>query len=185
MRVKPKDSIKTRPEAETALSRLNAIDTQLGTWDLAEASAIGTVRETHAETQRKGGRNVLEAEKTLIIKDLERWAEADVAHWEKKTLETPFGRLGFRTSPPAVMLIKKVARNCAEALGYLSARMYEYVRQVPEIDKEKILADAREEVLNVDALAKCGLKVDQKEEFWVETVASKDLEEAAKRLRSA
>ncbi|MBI4714423.1 MAG: host-nuclease inhibitor Gam family protein [Nitrospirae bacterium] len=185
MRVQPKDSIKTRAEAETALSRLNAIDTQLAAWELAEASAIAEVREAHTEVQKQGRRDVLEAEKTLIIKDLERWAEADVLHWEKKTLETPFGKLGFRTSTPAVMLIKKVVRNFAEALNFLSARMAEYVREAPEIDKEAILADARQGTLDIDTLAQCGLKVDQKEEFWIETAASENLEEAAKKLRAA
>lgn len=185
MRIKPKNSIKTKSDAEAAMAKLNNIDMQLAGWDLDEAAEIAEVRERHAIEQKKGGRIGFEAEKTLILKELESWAETDVQHWEKKTMETSFGNMGFRISPPAVVLVKKIARNFKEALELLTSKMPEYVRQSPDIDKEKILAADRDETLKIDTLEKCGLKVDQKDEFWVETNASKDLEDAAKRLRAA
>ena len=185
MRIKPKNSIKSKSDAEAAMAKLNNLDMQLAAWDLAEANEIAEVRERHAVLQKKGGRIGFEAEKTLILKELESWAENDVQHWEKKTMETSFGNMGFRISTPAVVLIKKIARNFKEALELLRAKMPEYVREAPEIDKEKILAASRDETLKTDSLEKCGLKVDQKDEFWVETNASKDLEDAAKKLRAA
>ncbi len=185
MRIKTKNSIKTKADAEAAMAKLNNIDMQLASWDLDEATEIAGVRERHAVNQKKGGRIGYEAEKALILKELEAWAEADVPHWEKKTMETNFGNLGFRISTPAVVLVKKIARNFKEAVELLKAKMPEYVRQTPEIDKEKILAASRDETLKTDTLEKCGLKVDQADEFWIETNASKDLEEAAKRLRAA
>lgn len=185
MRIKPKNSIKSKADAEVAMAKLNNIDMQLAAWDLEEASEIAEVRERHAGIQKKGGRIGHEAEKALILKELEAWAENDVQHWEKKTMETSFGNMGFRISSPAVVLVKKIARNFKEALEFLRAKMPEYVREAFEIDKEKILAASRDETLKTDTLEKCGLKVDQAEEFWVETNASKDLEEAVKRLRAA
>ncbi len=185
MRMKPKNSIKNRTDAEAAMAKLNNIDMQLAAWDLDEANEIAGVRERHAGIQKKGGRIGHEAEKALILKELESWAESDVRHWEKKTMETSFGNMGFRLSTPAVVLIKKIARNFKEALELLTSRMPEYVRPVPEIDKEAILAASRDETLKTDSLEKCGLKVDQEDEFWVETNASRDLEDAAKRLRAA
>lgn len=185
MRIKPKDSIKSRADAERAMMSLNNIDGQLATWDLAEANEIAVIRERHAERQKKDGRIGLEAEKALMVKELETWAESDVQNWERKTLETPFGNLGFRISTPAVILIKKVVRNFKEALGLLEAKMPVFVRQMPEIDKEQILNADREGTLDKTKLEKCGLKVEQKDEFWIETNASKDLEVAAKKLRAA
>lgn len=185
MRIKPKNSIKSRAQAEAAMSKLNNIDMQLAAWELAEANDIAAVRDKHAERQKMEGRIGLEAEKALLVKELELWADTDAETWESKTMETPFGKIGFRTSTPAVVLIKKIARNFKEAIELLASRLPGYLRRVPEIDKESILKDAREEKLDATKLAKCGLKVDQKEEFWIETNASKDLELAAKKLKAA
>ena len=88
-------------------------------------------------------------------------------------------------SQPTVSLIKKVARNFDTALELLKQRLPQYVRDVPQIDKEQILSDDRADVLNPQVLATCGLEVKQEDEFWIETAASKDLEDAAKKLRAA
>ncbi|MDA8082308.1 MAG: host-nuclease inhibitor Gam family protein [Nitrospiraceae bacterium] len=184
-RLKPKNTITTRPQAEAAMSKLNEIDRQLAAWDLDEADAIASVRQHHADLQRKGGRPGLEAEKALLIKEIEAWADGDKERWERKTQETPFGSFGFRVSQPAVALVKKIASKFDAALILLQEKLPQYVRDVPQIDKERILADERSEALDSVALAKCGLKVIQDDEFWVETNASKDLEAAAKKLRAA
>ncbi|MBI5075604.1 MAG: host-nuclease inhibitor Gam family protein [Nitrospirae bacterium] len=184
-RMKPKNMITSRAQAEAAMSKLNEIDRHLATWDLDEANAIAEVRQEHADTQRKGGRPGLEAEKALLIKEVEAWAGEDVGTWEKRSIETPFGSFGFRVSQPTVALIKKIANKFDVALNSLQMLMPQYVRDVPQIDKEAILADDRAEVLNAVELAKCGLRVMQDDEFWIETNASKDLDAAAKKLRAA
>lgn len=184
-RVKPKNSIKTYANMEAAMMRLNQIDTKLAQWDLNEAEDIAMVRESHTTIQRQGGRPGLEAEKALIVKELEAWAEEASATWDKKTLITPFGRLGFRVSTPAVTIIKKVARNFKEAVELVLLQLPDYVRKVYEIDKDKILAADREGTLEVETLAKCGLEVKQDDEFWLETNASKDLDEASRKLKIA
>jgi phage host-nuclease inhibitor protein Gam len=184
-RLKPKNTITSRSQAEAAMSKLNEIDRKVAEWDLSEADAIATVRQEHAEMQRRGGRPGLEAEKALLVKEIEGWAETDKERWEKKTLETTFGSFGFRVSQPTVVLIKKIASKFDYALTFLQQRLPEYVRSVPQIDKDKILSDARSEMLDAGALANCGLAVNQDDEFWIETSASKDLETAAKKLRAA
>lgn len=184
-RIKVRNTITTRTAAEDAIARLNNIDMQLAMWDMDEANAIAVLREKHAELQRKGGRSGFEAEKSLLVKELEIWASEDSATWEKKTYETTFGKMGFRVSNPAVILMKKVAKSFNAALELLKSRMPEYVRNEPQIDKEKILYEEREKMLDIEKLAKCGLTVDQRDEFWIETNASKNLEEAAERLKAA
>ena len=184
-RLKPKKMITSRIQAEAAMSKLDDIDRQLAAWDLEEADAISDIRTEHAEAQRKGGRPGIEAEKALLLKELEAWAETDKERWDKKTQETPFGFFGFRVSQPAVTLVKKIASKFDAALELLKQLLPAYVREVPQIDKEKILADDRAETLDHVALGKCGLRVTQDDEFWIETKASKDLEAAVKKLRAA
>lgn len=184
-RIKPKNSITTKAQAEAAMSKLNNIDMVLANWNLQEANEIAALREYHAKAQRKDGRPSFEAEKALLVKELEAWADQDSATWPKKTMETPFGCLGFRVGNPAVVLIKKMAKNMKCALELLDEYSPQFVRDSPEIDKEAILAEARAKTLNEERLAKCGLAVKQDDEFWIETNASKDLEAAAQKLRAA
>ncbi len=102
-----------------------------------------------------------------------------------------FAGSGGVHAQPTVTLIKKIARSFDAALELLQARMPEFVRNDPAIDKEKILLHSRAEcldgspALDEEALRKCGLEVKQNDEFWIETAASKDLEAAAKKLKAA
>ena len=184
-RIKPKNSITTRVQAEAGMANLNKIDQVLAQMDLDEANAISAVRELHQGAQRVAGRPGLEAEKALLVKELEAWADKDAATWEKRSIETPFGSLGYRVGQPTVTLIKRIAKSFDAALDLLKAEFPQYVRDVPQIDKAQILADNTAEVLDAAALGECGLEVKQDDEFWIETAASKDLEDAAKKLRAA
>lgn len=184
-RLKPKNSIKSKEQAEAAMARLNQIDTQLAGWDLDEAEDIALVREKHVEEQNKAGRPGLETEKALLVKEIESWAMEAQTSWEKKTLETPFGSMGFRVGMPAVALIKRVARTFKDAVELLARTLPAFVRQTQEIDKEAILSADREGSLDVGKLNRCGLVIAQEEQFWIETNASKDLDEASKKLKCA
>jgi phage host-nuclease inhibitor protein Gam len=184
-RLKPKNTITSKAQAEAAMMKLNSIDTELARMDLDEAEAICAVREKHNTKQREAGRPGMEAEKALLIKELEAWAEGDQATWGKRSIETPFGMFGFRVGQPTVSIIKKIAKSFDAALELLKAALPGYVRDVPQIDKAQILADNAAKVLDEEALRECGLEVKQDDEFWVETAASKDLETAAKKLRAA
>ncbi|HHT9137361.1 MAG TPA: host-nuclease inhibitor Gam family protein [Candidatus Wunengus sp. YC60] len=184
-RIKPKNSINTQDQAVAAMSRLNQIDSRLAQWNLDEAEDIATIRTDHHEVQKKAGRPGLEAEKALLVKELEAWALEAQGTWEKRTMETPFGRFGMRTTTPAVRLIKRVVKNFQDAVELIMINLPDFARRVFEIDKDKILAADRDGSLDVASLARCGLEVKQEEEFWVETNASKDLEEAAKKLKGA
>ena len=184
-RIKPKNSIKSKEAAIAAMARLNQIDTQLARWNLCEAEDIALVREDHHRLQKNAGRIGHEAEKALLLKELEAWAEEAAAAWPKRTMDTPFGRLGYRKTTPAVKVIKRMVKSFAEAVDLALLQFPQFVRKVFEVDKEAILAADREGEISCEELARCGLVVDQKDEFWVETTASKDLDEAAKKLKCA
>lgn len=184
-RIKPKNSIKTKEAAIAAMARLNQIDTQLALWDMNEAEDIALVREKHHATQKKEGRIGYEAEKALLLKELESWAEEASATWPKRTMDTPFGKLGYRKTTPAVKVIKRMVKSFAEAVDLTMLHFPQFVRKVFEIDKEAILAADREGEITSEELTRCGLMVDQRDEFWIETTASKDIEAAAKKLKCA
>lgn len=183
MRVKPGKGITTKEGAISAMARLDEIDRELAGWYLSEAEAVAAARAAH--TAKQVGRTGYEAEKALLVKQLEEWAEEASANWETRSFETPAGKMGFRMAPPSVALIKRVAKKFENAVELLMLNMPEFVRKVFEVDKEAILAADRAGNLAVDALGRCGLEIKQDDEFWVETGASKDLDAAAKRLKGA
>lgn len=186
MRTKPKNTITTRVLAEGGMARVDAIDRSLAALDLEEAEKIHGVRETFSRKRKEANCVGLEAERALLIKELEQWAEIDSQTWDKKTMETPFGKLGFRVSQPTVVLVKKVAKSFKAALELLQARLPKFVRTAPEIDKEAILSAERAEGDDFDAkgLRECGLEIKQDDEFWVESNAAKDLDDASRRLKA-
>lgn len=184
-RTKPKNKITTRQEAESAMARLCEIERYLATLVLTEAEEIAQIRKKHAGYRKALDVAALETEMTLHIRELQAWAKEAREEWPQKTLATPWGSLGYRTPPKAVALIKAIAKNEKDALHLLECYLAAFVRKVPTIDKEGILAADREGKLDTDALNGCGLKIQQKEEFWLETTASEELKAAAERLKNA
>jgi hypothetical protein len=184
-RTKPKNKITTRQEAESAMARLCEIERMLASLALTEAEEIAHVRKRHAGYREAIDIPALEAEMSLHVRELQAWAHGAREEWPQKTLATPWGSLGYRTPPKAVALIKAIAKNEKEALHLLECYLAAYVRKVPTIDKEGILAADREGKLDAEALRECGLKIQQKEEFWLETTASEELKAAAERLKNA
>jgi len=184
-RTKPKDQITTLTDAIKAMKTINETDIKTAHWEIEEAKALSLVKEEFAEVRMKNKYGELISEKKLLVKDLQSWAKKEEPKWKTKTLTTPFGRLGFRKSTPAVKLIKRIAKNFKEALEWLkNNRFDEYIRTVEEIDKDAILADVRDKEITNEDIEACGLKVDQKDEFWVESNAASDLDKAVKELKA-
>ncbi len=185
-RIKIKNTIKNTARAEEAMRQINLWDGQFIAWDIAEAEAIQKVREKFNEERKAGSFEQIAAQRDLLIRELEAWAKTASIDWKKKTLEFTAGRLGYRTMPPTVKLIKKIAKSFKAAIELLEGTdLSYYVRREPTLDKEQILADSRAQDIDAPELAKCGLKVDQADTFWIETASSKTLEEAKKRLKNA
>jgi len=184
-RLKPKNSIMTKDQAVDAMQQICEIDRVMAAYAMTEAEEIAKVREKHAEIQLRMGVRSMEGKKALLIRELEAWAKEDRANWPAKSITTSFGAFGFRTGNKAVALLKSQAKNLKEALENLQISLPQFIRRAPAIDMDAILAADRNKKLNHDVLNSCGLKVEQKETFWVETAASKDLAEAAKALKNA
>ncbi len=97
---------------------------------------------------------------------LRAWAEANPDQFAKgrKSIEFLSGTLGFRTGTPKLALVSR-AWTWVKALAAVQLLLPSFIRSVPEIDKEAIIAQ-REEL--AEFLPKCGLKVAQDESFFVE-----------------
>ena len=183
-RIKVKNSIKNAEQAREAMDELNAIDTDIADVALREAKALQRVKVRYAGFRENGKHAEKKSRKGVLQVELKAWAESDSSSWETKTYETPAGRLGFRLSTPAVKLIKKIAKSFKASVELLRGDNSGFIRTVEEVDKEAILAAARHDDFDEAALRKCGLQVDQEDEFWIETEAAKALEKALNKLRN-
>lgn len=185
MRTKPKNKITSRADAEQAMEDLNLIDAAITEYEIAEEKEVMAVRERWSAHRQIKGVFSMQERKDLLIRELEAWAKEDRSTWAQlKTLETPFGRLGFRMAPKSVVLIKSIAKNMKIALALLEEALPDFVRKNPKVDKKGILAADQKHALDAEQLRKCGLKVHQVEEFWIETAVSKNLREAAEEIKN-
>ncbi|HEV2329214.1 MAG TPA: host-nuclease inhibitor Gam family protein [Verrucomicrobiae bacterium] len=101
------------------------------------------------------------------IAQVQAWAEANPVEFEKKkSIEFTHGTIGFRTGTPKLVLLSR-AWNWKKALAAVQQFLPAFLRSVPEIDKESIIAQRDDETLKW-ALPRCGLKVDQGESFFVD-----------------
>ena len=92
---------------------------------------------------------------------------------KKKSLEMAHGIIGFRTGTPKLKTIKGF--TWASVLELLKEFLPDYVRKTEEPAKDRLLADRDAEleiggqkVTMADRMAKCGVRVDQEEAFYVE-----------------
>jgi phage host-nuclease inhibitor protein Gam len=101
------------------------------------------------------------------VAQIQAWAEANPREFEnKKSLELTHGTIGFRTGTPALKLISR-AWNWDQALLAISEHLPNFIRSVPEIDKEALIAQRGDENIQW-ALPCCGLKVTQAESFFID-----------------
>jgi phage host-nuclease inhibitor protein Gam len=103
-------------------------------------------------------------QKTAAVQE---WAEANPAEFAKrKSIDFTSGTIGFRTGTPKLALLNR-RWNWATALQAVQNWLPNFIRSVPEIDKEALLAQRDEQIIR-ETLPKVGLKVVQDESFYVE-----------------
>jgi phage host-nuclease inhibitor protein Gam len=112
----------------------------------------------------------LDTAKATLTGQIQRWAEANPAEFgKKKSIETPCGKFGFRTGTPKLSPLNR-KWTWASILAAMKSNPFwaGWVRIKEEVDKEKILADARPSELSTDLLATVGIRVTQDETFFIE-----------------
>lgn len=150
----------TREQAEALLAN---IAEAMGAQRIAIEQLDALIRE--AREKAAPTIEAIEERIDVMVSALEVWATAHQAEefLGRKSLEMRHGLVGWRTGQPA--LKPRGGSTWADVLGELQARGV-YVRQVEEVDKEKLLADR--ELLGKTGLEAFRLRVVQTERFFVE-----------------
>lgn len=156
-------TIATRDEAEAVMNELANIANNKRTLTARLDRAILKLQEEAAP-----GLAMCDAalhEKTELLC---AWAEAHPEEFagKRKSIEFLSGSLGFRTGTPKLALLSR-RFNWETVLANVQRLLPAFIRNKPEIDKEAILAQRDEEVLQT-AITACGMKVVQDESFYVE-----------------
>lgn len=110
----------------------------------------------------------ISASLAILTAKAQAWAEAHPEKFaKKKSLELTHGTLGFRTGTPKVALLNR-KWSWKKALKFTETSLPGFIRHVPEIDKDAILADFTNGAATAVELASAGLKVVQDESFYIE-----------------
>jgi len=142
-------SITTMDEADSILREMCEIETSIEAIDNDANEKIAKIKEKAA----------IDGKELRCLDTLKAYASyfREELFKDKKSIERPFGILGFRKAPDAI----SVSKNTAELLKKLG--LAKYIRTKIEPDKEAMLSLSDETLAQVEAVRKI------KEDFFVET----------------
>lgn len=153
----------TRDEVDSLLSDLQLTAAREQKLLAEKAQKLNTIEQHYAPAL-----SLIEADKKAKTLQIQQWAEANPAEFEKKkSIDTPFARFGFRTGTPKLALLNR-KWTWTSVLEKLIACTSAYIRNKPEIDKEAILADYAAGAFCSNTLSVLGMKVTQDETFFIE-----------------
>ena len=168
----------TREQAEEAFGKYAKANAGINKINAEIDLACAKIRDKYADRLARLGSERDETFDTLQAYATENQAELFI---KKKSLDMAHGTIGFRTGTPKLKTLKGFTWASATQLAkkFLEAS---YMRQTWEIAKDKLLADRDVEKTAVydtptgdprevsmrEAMAVCGIFVDQDETFFVE-----------------
>jgi len=158
-------TIHDREELETVLGEYARLMIQREQKTLEMEEKINAIRKLY-ETEL----TELTEKSEAFFGDIQAWATLNQAEFEtRKSLDLIHGVVGFRTCPAAVKQVGGVKIDHTLDMMQQNPGYKAYIRIKPEIDKDAILSDygMKKDGL-VAALAAVGLKIEQKENFFVE-----------------
>ena len=157
-------TIATRDELETTMNDYAVKAAALKGLGAELDVELGKVRERYTDRMTA----IADAMKPLA-EAIEEWA---ILHPEefgtKKSLDLIAGKIGFRTTPPAVKTLRGVREESAVELVAKSCHLVDYIREVQEIDREAILADFAAKNITEAELKELGLRIHQTETFYID-----------------
>jgi phage host-nuclease inhibitor protein Gam len=147
-------SITTMDEADSILREMCEIETSIEAIDNDANEKIAKIKEKAAIDGKE-----LRDRYKVCLDTLKAYASyfREELFREKKSIERPFGVLGFRKAPDAI----SVSKNTADLLKKLG--LAKYIRTKIEPNKEAMLSLSDETLAQVEAVRKI------KEDFFVET----------------
>ena len=153
-------TLTNRTEAEAAMNELAQAENN-------KRLLITDRDERVLKIQEESAATIGECEEFVAARTdaLKAWAEAhpEEFHKGRKSIDFAAGTLGFRTGTPKLKLLR--GWNWKKATDAVCQFLPNFIRSVPEVDKEAIIGQ-REELAEI--LPRVGLKVDQDESFFIE-----------------
>jgi phage host-nuclease inhibitor protein Gam len=149
-------------QMEEALAKYAANDARINSINAEMDEDIQAIRDEYDSDL-----NILNSENGLLMATIKGYCvqNRESLFVEKKSIETVFGKLGFRKSPHALKALKGFKWDAiTEKLKEL---LPDYIRTVDEPNKEKLLADRDKEGV-ADKLSLVGVQVAQDETFYIE-----------------
>ena len=145
--------------------------------ELGRHTAVVQTEEAHLNEKIQSLRESSEAQTAdarqrilSLTTDIELFCNQHKDEFEKpRTRELTHGTVGFKMTPGKVALLNR--KYNWETVTELLKKMRwgsRYLRTVVEVDKEKILADARDKTINDTKLASAGMKIAQPDDFVCE-----------------
>lgn len=154
----------TREEVESLINEIACIENRRRQLNAEQDAQILAIREQVGPALDMCAQD-LKTKSALV----QAWAEANPQEFgNKKSVEFPAGKIGFRTGMPKLKCIT----------GWTFARVLEkllslpwgagFVRVKQEIDKEALIAAQTQSTLSPAELREVGVKIDQEESFFIE-----------------
>lgn len=152
----------SREQMEEAFKAYSTADAESRRLTAEMDAKMTNIRESYAERLGK-----LEAERESSFAVMQSYAveNREVLFTKRKSLETMYGTLGFRTGTPKLKVRKGF--TWAGVLELLKVKGSNYIRKVEEIAKDKLLAERDLEDCKV-VMDACCIDVVQDETFYVE-----------------
>lgn len=111
--------------------------------------------------------NIIAKEQELLLAVVKGYcvSNKESLFGERRSMETLFGKLGFRKNTPSLKCLKGI--KWEDVVANLKELLPGYVRTVEETDKEKLLADREKEEV-AGKLTAIGVKVEQEDKFYID-----------------
>lgn len=158
----------TRDQMEEAFGRYATADAEVQSITAAMDKEFVAIRERNAERLA-----ALEQQKSESFEVMQVFAteQREVLFSKRRSMETTYGVIGFRTGTPK--LNRRKGFTWAAALELVREFLPSYIRTTEELAKDKLLADREKEEIT-PLMQKCGIEVTQDESFYVEPKKEKE-----------
>jgi len=125
-----------------------------------------------AKAQYEDSLSQIEKELKPLLVAAESWATSNPEAFGKaKSIKFLQGLVGFRTTTPKLEPLNK-KWNWKTITAAVEQMLPEFIRNKPEVDKEALLGQRDEEIIQM-MLPRVGLKVTQEESFFVDVETTK------------
>ncbi|MFN4248944.1 MAG: host-nuclease inhibitor Gam family protein [Flavipsychrobacter sp.] len=155
----------THAEYERALAEYAST-----TSSIAKINAAIEVRVNKIREEKQQELNMLVAQQNEAFDNVQRYVEENEESMfkdKKKSIETIFGVLGFRTGQPSLKTIAKGLTWEMVVENLKSMKLKNFIRTKEEVDKEGLL-NARNDKKVADKFQQIGVKVVQAETFYID-----------------